>query len=105
MLLGLEILAFPCNQFGGQEPDDDPAIKSFVKERYGVQFRMFSKIDVNGENAEPLFKYLKEATGGADIKWNFEKFLVARDGTVIKRALTKTSPLELENDIQYLLKN
>ena len=81
---GLTIMAFPCNQFGRQEPGSNAEIASFAKGRYGVQFPMFAKINVNGANASPVFKQLKRDTGGADIGWNFEKFLVV-DGKGIKR--------------------
>lgn len=103
MCIGLEILAFPSNQFGNQEPDNEKTIKEFATTKFGVKFRMFSKINVNGEDADPLFSYLKKSTGGEDIKWNFEKFLVGRDGKVEKRFLTKMSPSELEGAIVDLL--
>uniref|UniRef100_A0AAZ3PHD7 Glutathione peroxidase n=1 Tax=Oncorhynchus tshawytscha TaxID=74940 RepID=A0AAZ3PHD7_ONCTS len=86
---GLRILGFPCNQFGGQEPGTEVEIKEFVKQ-FDVQFDMFSKIDVNGDSAHPLFKWLKEqpkgkGTLGNNIKWNFTKFLINREGQVVKR--------------------
>ncbi|CAB1326569.1 unnamed protein product, partial [Coregonus sp. 'balchen'] len=86
---GLRILGFPCNQFGGQEPGTEVEIKEFVKQ-FDVQFDMFSKIDVNGDNAHPLFKWMKEqpkgkGTLGNNLKWNFTKFLIDREGQVVKR--------------------
>merc|ERR1712100_564868 len=101
-----EILAFPCNQFGGQEPGSNQQIKDFTK-KYGVEFPVTEKVDVNGPNARPFFKYLKEKGPksflGNDAKWNFEKFLVDRDGNVVKRYLSTTSPLAIEKDIKKLL--
>lgn len=103
----LVILGFPCNQFGKQEPGDSKAISSFCEINYGVTFPLFSKIDVNGENADPIFKFLKhEAPGilGTEfIKWNFTKFLVDRDGNVIKRYSTMTKPEEIEKDLEKYL--
>lgn len=103
----LVILGFPCNQFGKQEPGDSKAISSFCEINYGVTFPLFSKIDVNGESADPIFKFLKhEAPGilGTEfIKWNFTKFLVDRDGKVIKRYSTMTKPEEIEKDLEKYL--
>ena len=99
---GLEILGFPCNQFRGQEPGTNKEIKEFCSTEYGVTFPMFSKIEVNGPDAHPLFQYLT-AAGQYPIKWNFEKFLVDKNGVLIKRYGTKTEPKELEKDIQELL--
>jgi glutathione peroxidase len=86
---GFAVLGFPCNQFGNQEPGDEAAIKSFCTLNYGVSFPMFAKIDVNGDNAHPLYNYLKNAKRGIfgtrSIKWNFTKFLVGKDGMVLKR--------------------
>lgn len=99
---GLEILAFPCNQFGGQEPGNEQQIKEFVK-KYDVQFTMFSKVDVNGPNASPVFKYLKSQKRellGNDIKWNFAKFLVSRDGRVVKRYAPNVNPKDIVPDIK-----
>lgn len=100
-----EVLAFPCNQFGAQEPGSAAEIRKFVK-GYGVTFPMFAKIDVNGPNTFPLYKYLKEEKGellGSDIKWNFAKFLIKPDGTVAKRYGPQTSPSSIESDIVALL--
>lgn len=101
-----EILAFPCNQFGGQEPGSNSQIKDFTK-KYGVEFPVTEKVDVNGPNAHPFFKYLKEKGPksflGNDAKWNFEKFLVDRDGNVVKRYLSTTSPMSIAKDIENLL--
>ena len=107
---GLEVLGFPCDQFGHQEPGDEAAIKSFCSLTYGVSFPMFAKIEVNGAQAHPLFKYLKEARpgllGSEAIKWNFTKFLVGRDGKVIQRFKPAVEPLspELESAIAAALK-
>lgn len=104
---GLVILGFPCNQFGQQEPGTANDIQSFCETRFGVTFPLFQKIDVNGVNAHPLYKYLtKEAPGllGSEaIKWNFTKFLVDRNGQVVSRYAPLTKPEDLEKDIQALL--
>lgn len=96
-------MAFPSNQFGNQEPDNEPTIKDFVHQNFDVQFQMFSKVNVNGPNADPIFTFLKEKTDNRDIKWNFEKFLIDREGKVYKRYDTNVEPLSIENDIKYLL--
>ena len=103
---GLEILGFPCNQFGGQEPGSDKDIQEGCLINYGVSFQMFSKVDVNGKNEDPIFTYLKNQKGGflsKKIKWNFTKFLVDRNGTVVKRYPSLTKPEAIEKDIQKLL--
>jgi glutathione peroxidase len=104
---GLEVLGFPCNQFGEQEPGDESAIAQFCEVNYGVTFPMFAKVDVNGDDASPLFKHLKSAKkgilGSEAIKWNFTKFLVDRKGNVVERYAPKTEPKELENDVRTLL--
>ena len=103
---GLEILDFPCNQFGHQAPGTEEEIQEFCTLRYKTTFPLFAKIDVNGKGAEPLFQYLKRQKGGFlgdDIKWNFTKFLVSRDGTVIERYATMTKPEKIESDILKLL--
>ena len=103
---GLVILGFPCNQFGKQEPGTDAEIASFCKVNYGVTFPLFSKIDVNGKNTHPIFKFLKSEKGGMlgkRINWNFTKFLVDRNGNVIDRFGTTTKPAEIEDDIKKLL--
>ncbi len=104
---GLVILGCPCNQFMNQEPLNEEEIKSFCSLTYGVTFPMFSKIDVNGENTHPLYKYLKEAKkgllGSEAIKWNFTKFLVDKNGTVINRYAPATKPESLEVDILIYL--
>jgi len=103
---GLEILGFPCNQFGKQEPGDEKSIAEGCVVNYGVTFPMFSKIVVNGDNAHPLFKYLKKELGsilGSKIKWNFTKFLIDRDGKPVKRFAPITKPSSLEKDIKKLL--
>ena len=104
---GVEVLGFPCNQFGGQEPGNADEIGAFCEKNYGVSFSLFEKIDVNGSDAEPLFKYLKHAApgllGSEGIKWNFTKFLIRKDGTVFKRYAPQTKPEELVADIETLL--
>jgi len=104
---GFEVLGFPCNQFLSQEPGDEQAIAQFCSTTYDVTFPMYRKIDVNGDNAHPLYRHLKsEATGilGSEaIKWNFTKFLVGRDGKVIDRYATATKPEELKSDIEKAL--
>ncbi len=93
---GLEILAFPCNQFGGQEPGSDGDIQQFCQLNYGVSFPVMAKINVNGPEADPLFEYLKDQARGLmktrAIKWNFTKFLVNKDGVVVKRYAPRTRP-------------
>lgn len=103
---GLKVLGFPCNQFKAQEPGDAHEIHDFCQKNYGVDFQMFEKIEVNGENANPLYKYLKEAAPedkGAEIRWNFTKFLVDRKGNVVKRFDSKVKPEELVSDIEKVL--
>lgn len=104
---GLEILGFPCNQFGGQEPGNENEIGAFCEKNYGVTFQMFDKIEVNGDNADPIYKYLEEAAPGAlgtkGIKWNFTKFLVDKDGTVLRRYAPNVEPEEIRGDIEKLL--
>lgn len=93
---GLRVLGFPCNQFGGQEPGSAEAIRAFCTENYGVTFDLFEKVDVNGENACPLYKHLTKLNtkpkGAGDIGWNFEKFVINRDGEVIGRFEPRTAP-------------
>lgn len=104
---GVEVLGFPCDQFGNQEPGNEEEIGEFCERNYGVSFPLFAKIDVNGEHATPLFKYLKHAApgllGSEIIKWNFTKFLVKKDGTVFKRYAPQTNPQSLLSDINKLL--
>jgi glutathione peroxidase len=101
---GLVILGFPCNQFANQEPGDSRAIQEFCQLNYGVTFPMFERIDVNGSDVHPLFQQLKSAApgllGSESIKWNFTKFLVARDGTIVKRYGSKKTPEALSGDIE-----
>ncbi|MCK3685024.1 glutathione peroxidase [Maribellus sp. YY47] len=104
---GLVILGFPCNQFGNQEPGDEKSISEGCLINYGVSFPMFSKVDVNGEEAHPIFKYLKkELSGvlGSKIKWNFTKFLIDKNGKPVKRFAPITKPEKLEPYIEQLLK-
>jgi glutathione peroxidase len=100
---GLVILGFPCNQFAAQEPGTNEEIQSFCQLNYGVTFPIFAKIKVNGKDADPLYQYLKEETGGAPIKWNFNKFLIDKDGRIVKRYLSADSLEGLEADIQAVL--
>lgn len=104
---GLEILAFPCNQFKEQENGSNEEIKSFCDLNFNIKFPLFSKIDVNGDNAHPLYEYLKsEATGilgSKSIKWNFTKFLVNKDGKVVTRFAPVTKPASMESAITALL--
>lgn len=100
---GLVILGFPCNQFAGQEPGTNEEIQHFCQLNYGVTFPVFGKIKVNGKDAHPLYQYLKEQTGGSSIKWNFNKFLIDKEGKVIKRYLSGDSLEKLEADIKAIL--
>lgn len=98
---GLRILAFPCNQFGSQEPGTNEEIKKTVTEKYGVTFDMFSKIDVNGSNADPLWNYLKMKKGGTlgdFIKWNFTKFLIDKQGIPVQRYAPTVDPFTIKKD-------
>ena len=103
---GFEILGFPCNQFGNQAPGTQEEIASFCSSRYGITFRQFAKIEVNGKNQSPLYKFLKEQKGGVlgdNIKWNFTKFLVDRDGNVIERFAPTVTPEKMEKNIEEVL--
>ena len=104
---GFTVLGFPCNQFGAQEPGDEIEIKNFCKLTYDVDFPMFAKVDVNGENAAPLYKFLKKEKKGIlwseGIKWNFTKFLVGRDGEVLKRFAPTDKPEDLAKDVEAAL--
>lgn len=104
---GLVILGFPCNQFGRQDPDADGQIEEFCQLNYGVSFPMFSKIDVNGSGMHPLYDYIKNQArgllGSKTIKWNFTKFLINRQGLVIKRYAPNDTPESIKSDIQELL--
>ncbi len=104
---GLEILGFPCDQFGHQEPGDEAAIKEFCSLTYEVSFPMFAKVEVNGAGTHPLYKWLKSEApgllGSEGIKWNFTKFLVGRDGQVVKRYGSMDKPEDIAKDIEKLL--
>jgi glutathione peroxidase len=104
---GVEVLGFPCNQFGKQESGSEAEIGAFCEKNYGVSFPLFSKIEVNGANAHPLFRHLKREARGVlgtqSIKWNFTKFLVAGDGRVVKRYAPNTTPDKILGDIEALL--
>jgi glutathione peroxidase len=104
---GFEVLGFPCNQFGKQEPGDAAQIGSFCEKNFGVSFPMFAKIEVNGANAHPLYQFLKDKEPGLlgieAIKWNFTKFLVDRNGNVVKRFAPQTKPDAIAGDIERLL--
>lgn len=104
---GLVVLGFPCNQFGSQDPGSNADIESFCQSNYGVSFQMMEKIDVNGKNAHPLYVWLKEQApgilGSEGIKWNFTKFLVGRNGQVIKRYAPQDNPESIAKDIEVAL--
>lgn len=107
---GFTVLGFPCNQFGRQEPGTEAEIGAFCQKNYGVTFPIFSKIDVNGENAHPLFRFLKQSKpgvlailGGGNIRWNFTKFLIDRQGRVVARFGSSTAPRFLASHIEKLL--
>ncbi|MCY7355133.1 MAG: glutathione peroxidase [Lysobacter sp.] len=104
---GFEVLGFPCDQFGHQEPGDEAEIKNFCSLTYDVTFPMFAKVDVNGVSAHPLWKWLKDEKGGFlgidAIKWNFTKFLIGRDGEVIKRYAPTDEPKSIVSDIEAAL--
>jgi len=104
---GFEVLGFPCDQFGHQEPGDESEIKSFCSTNYDVTFPMYAKIDVNGANAHPLYKWLKSEKAGVlgteAIKWNFTKFLVDRAGRVVKRYAPTDTPAKIEKDLAGVL--
>ena len=105
---GFTVLGFPCNQFGSQEPGTEKEIQNFCRVNFGVTFPMFSKINVNGEKTHPLYQYLKSEQPGIlgteAIKWNFTKFLIDREGNVIKRFGSSTTPKEIEKEIELLLR-
>lgn len=103
---GLVVLGFPCDQFGHQEPGDEAQIADFCQLNYGVSFPMFAKVEVNGDDAHPLYRWLRSEKGGLlgdRIKWNFTKFLVAPDGTVVDRYAPSTKPQKLVGDIEAVL--
>lgn len=104
---GFVLLGFPSNQFANQDPGSNEEILEFCKANYGVTFPMFEKIDVNGENAHPVYTYLKNSVPNAEpekIKWNFTKFLIGKDGKTLKRYESRVKPADIEADIQELLK-
>jgi glutathione peroxidase len=104
---GLIILGFPCNQFGAQEPGTNQEIQSFCEINYGVTFPVFGKVDVNGDQTTPLFQWLKSAAPGIFgtelVKWNFTKFLIGKDGQVLKRFAPKEEPKDLATEIEAAL--
>ena len=104
---GLVVLGFPCDQFGHQEPGSEDEIRSFCSLNYGVSFPMFAKVEVNGDGAHPLWQWLKKEKGGllgiSAIKWNFSKFLVGRDGSVIKRYAPTDKPESIAGDVEAAL--
>jgi glutathione peroxidase len=106
---GFEIIGFPCDQFGGQEPGDDVEIEQFCELNFGVTFPLSTKVDVNGENTHPVFNYLKASApgllGSKGIKWNFTKFLVSKDGNKVTRYATATKPETLDADVAKALAN
>ena len=104
---GLTVLGFPCDQFGNQEPGSEDEIGAFCERNFGVTFPMFAKIDVNGDDAHPIYQWLRDQKGGllgSQIKWNFTKFLVGRDGQVIARYSPTTSPENLASDVEKALR-
>ncbi len=104
---GFNVLGFPCDQFGHQEPGDEAEIKNFCSLKYDVSFPMFAKVEVNGDGAHPLYRYLKKEQTGVlgtqAIKWNFTKFLVDKNGNVVKRYAPSDKPEDIEKDIEALL--
>lgn len=105
---GFTVLGFPCDQFGGQEPGADDEIAAFCQKNFGVDFPLFSKIEVNGDEAHPLYQWLRSQKGGllgSKIKWNFTKFLVGKDGQVIDRYSPTTKPEKLSGDIAAALQS
>ena len=100
---GFEILDFPCNQFAFQAREDDEGINKICSLKFGTTFPRFKKIKVNGKDAIPLYKYLVSETGGDKIGWNFTKFLIGKDGNIVKRYSSKVTPAEIEADIEALL--
>ena len=104
---GLEVLGFPCNQFGAQEPGSESEIEQFCEVNYGVTFPMFAKVDVNGDGAAPVYRFLKSAKpgllGSEAIKWNFTKFLVDRGGKVVARFAPNDTPESIAGDVEKLL--
>jgi glutathione peroxidase len=104
---GFAVLGFPCNQFGGQEPGTETEIREFCTLNYGVTFPMYAKVDVNGDGTAPLFAHLKSAApgllGSESVKWNFTKFLIDREGRVVRRYAPTDSPEGLAQDIEALL--
>ena len=103
---GFAVLGFPCDQFGHQEPGSDDEISGFCERNFGVTFPLFSKVEVNGDGAHPLFQWLRQEKGGVlgdRIKWNFTKFLVGRDGAVVKRYGSTTKPEKMAADIEKAL--
>lgn len=97
------MLAFPCNQFGAQEPGTDAEILEFATSKYDATFPMFSKIQVNGDGACDLYQWLREQTGGGDIQWNFEKFLIDREGNVVERFNSMVTPEQIAPRVAELL--
>jgi len=102
---GLVVMGFPSNQFGNQEPEDEASIKKFVTENFGVSFPMFSKVEVNGLNTHPVYEFLKGGSPqfGAEVEWNFVKFVVDRNGNVVRRFKSPFDRVELETEIEALL--
>lgn len=104
---GLCIAAFPCNQFGGQEPWPEAEIKAFVQSEFGVTFDMYGKIEVNGDNAHPIYKWLKDKQHGIlgfnAIKWNFGKFIIDKHGAAVNRYAPTTSPFDIEDELVKLM--
>ena len=103
---GFSVLGFPCDQFGGQEPGEDDEIAGFCERNFGVTFPLFSKVEVNGDDAHPLYQWLRSEKGGvlgSKIKWNFTKYLIGRDGSVVDRYAPTTKPEKIAADIEKAL--
>ncbi|WP_309648385.1 glutathione peroxidase [Nocardioides sp.] len=104
---GFAVLGFPCDQFGGQEPGEDAEIAGFCERNFGVTFPLFSKVEVNGDGAHPLYQWMRSEKGGllgSKIKWNFTKYLVGKDGQVISRYSPTTKPEKIKGDVEKALK-
>jgi len=100
---GVEVLGFPCNQFGAQEPGSNEEIADFCTKNFGVTFKLFDKVEVNGNNVSPVYKYLKDQKGVNSISWNFEKFLVDKQGNVVGHYKSGVAPEKLQEEIEKLL--
>ena len=100
---GLAVLGFPCDQFGHQEPGDEASIAEFCELNFGVTFPLFAKVEVNGDGAHPLFRWLRQESNGDPVEWNFTKFLIGRDGGVLRRYAPSVTPEEIADDVEAAL--